>query len=362
MSAVEENQAELMRLADASLNRLAEGLRFLEDVCRFVLNDKTLGQRLKNLRHLVTVSGWEKQKELVFAGNATGDVGANLEAATGNEIPRDLLTSVVSNSRRAQEALRSLEEVAKIMVLHPGLSAVKLQQTRFEMYTIEKEILSKLTRQEKVRQICGLYVVIDTAALHGRKHCEVAAQVIRGGARVIQLRDKTMDRGLLLPIARDLKSLCAQNNVPFIINDYLDLALAVKADGVHLGQTDLPVAVARQLAPVDFLIGCSVTGVPQAKQAQADGADYLAVSGVYPTASKEAVKPLGVVMVKHIATVSDLPLVAIGGIKLEYCLELRKAGADAIAVISAVLGARSPAAAARQFAKKFNEKNNKNNR
>jgi len=357
MSAVNKNSTEIYRLADASLNRLAEGLRYLEDVCRFVLNDETLSQRLKNLRHLVTVSGWETQKGLIDARNAAGDVGANLEAAADKDTPRDLLTSVAANSRRAQEALRSLEEAAKIVVLHPGLAAGKLQSARFEMYTIEKEIISKLTRREKARQIRGLYVVIDTEALNGRKHREVTEQVISGGAKIIQLRDKTMERGLLLPIARDLKSLCARHNALFIINDYLDLALAVKADGVHLGQTDLPVAVARQLTPIDFLIGCSVTGVKEAKQAQADGADYLAVSGVYPTTSKQEVRPLGVSMVKRIAGVSDLPLVVIGGIKLEYCLELQKSGADAVAVISAVLGARSPAAAARQFAKKFNEKN-----
>lgn len=356
MKSTELNSIQLLRLADASLNRLSEGLRYLEDVCRFVLNDKELSQRLKNMRHQFTVSGWENQKALIDARDAAGDVGTNLEATADIEVNRDLLASVAANSRRAQEALRSLEEVSKVTVFMPKLIPVNIQQARFDMYTIEKEMLGKATRREKAERIRGLYVVIDTAALQGRSHREVTAQSIRGGAKVIQLRDKTMDRGLLLPIALEMMALCQRSGVLFIINDYVDLALAVKADGVHLGQTDLPVNVVRQMIPIDMLIGCSVTSVKEAKQAQADGADYLAVSGIFPTASKTDVKPLGIEPVKRIKRATDLPLVAIGGIKLEHIKELKSLGVDSVAVISAVLGTKSPEAAARQLSKKFEEK------
>ncbi|MDD5190315.1 MAG: thiamine phosphate synthase, partial [Dehalococcoidales bacterium] len=130
----------------------------------------------------------------------------------------------------------------------------------------------------------------------------------------------------------------------------------VKADGVHLGQTDLPVKIIRQMIPIDMLIGCSVTSLSTAKQAQKDGADYLAVSGIYPTDSKAGVTPLGTGLITRVKKVSDLPLVAIGGIKLEHIKELKSLGVDSIAVISAVLGAKSPEAAARQMTKKFGGK------
>jgi thiamine-phosphate pyrophosphorylase len=334
----EANLKELMRLADASLNRLAEGLRYLEDVCRFAINEASLNQRLKNMRHEFTVSEWESQKALIEARDADGDVGASLEVPANKEVNRDLTASVVANCRRVQEALRSLEEAAKVVTITPKITSANLQQARFEMYTIEKEILGKISRRDKVKQIRGLYIVIDTEALRGRSHLKMTEQAIRGGAKIIQLRDKTMDRGQLLPIALEMK------------------ALAVKADGVHLGQTDLPVKIVRQMVSIDMLIGASINSVKTAKEAQADGADYIAVSGVYATTSKDNVKPLGTGLVKRVRSAVDLPLAAIGGIKIEQIAELKRLGVDAVAVISAVLGAKSPETAARQFSKELEER------
>ena len=122
-----------------------------------------------------------------------------------------------------------------------------------------------------------MYAVIDTEALKGRSHLEITRQVIQGGAKIIQLRDKTTNKKDLLPIAQALKNLCAEKGALFIMNDNLDIALAVGADGLHIGQEDLPVSVARKLAPIDMLIGCSVFNAEQAQQAVADGADYVAV-------------------------------------------------------------------------------------
>ncbi|MDD5189898.1 MAG: thiamine phosphate synthase, partial [Dehalococcoidales bacterium] len=213
MNSPDTNPKQLLRMADASFNRLAEGLRYLEDVCRFAINDAALNQHLKNLRHKFTVSEWPNQQVLLDARDAAGDVGTNLEAAADKDVKRDLSASVVANSRRVQEALRSLEETAKVIPLLVSLAPADFQQARFEMYSIEKELLGKITRQTKASHIYGLYVVIDTAALKGRSHLEMTAQVIRGGAGIIQLRDKTMDRGQLLPIAAAVKALCAQHHV-----------------------------------------------------------------------------------------------------------------------------------------------------
>ena len=213
--------------------------------------------------------------------------------------------------------------------------------------------MSRLLRQDKTKRLSGLYVIIDTQALQGRSHVEVARQVIRGGASVIQLRDKTLGKKELLTIAHRLKDLCAEQGVLFIMNDYLDLALETEADGLHLGQGDLPVSVARKLLPIDKIVGCSTTTVELALAAQSEGADYIAVGSMYPTSSKETAKVVGLERLRQVRQAVSVPLVAIGGITRDNVAEVMAAGANAVAVISAVLAADSPEAAAREIVKRI---------
>jgi thiamine-phosphate diphosphorylase len=236
------------------------------------------------------------------------------------------------------------------------LDSEKFKQARFELYTLEKALFFKLLRKEKVNRLTGLYVVMDTPALKGRSHGEVATKAIKGGAKIIQLRDKVTSKKELLPIARQLRELCSEQNVLFIINDHLDLALAVDADGLHLGQDDLPIKVARQFLPGDKLLGSSVRTVEQATAVQAEGADYIAVGSIYPTPSKEAAQVVGLERLRQIRKVVSLPLVAIGGINQDNVAQVLGAGADSVAVIWAVLGAEDVEGAARQIASKFEAK------
>jgi thiamine-phosphate pyrophosphorylase len=340
------------RLVDASLNRAAEGLRYLEDVARFLLNDPALTKRLKLLRHNLLVSDWHFQKQLLEFRDATDDVGLGINIAAEKENKRDLMSSIVANSRRAQEALRTLEEFSKISNYSTHLSANKLEKARFDLYTIEKELAGKMLRQDKTDRLRGIYVIIDIQALNGRSHLDVALQAISGGASVIQLRDKTLDHGKLLPIARDLKKLCSNKNVLYIINDYIDIALAVQADGIHLGQTDLPVTIARKMVPIDMIIGCSTDTVTQAKRAVANGADYVAVGAIFPTPSKDT-EIIGLKALSKIKQAVRVPVVAIGGINKTNIAEVKLAGADAAAVISAVMGAASPEKVVRELTRKF---------
>jgi len=259
----------------------------------------------------------------------------------------------VANARRVQEALRVLEELAKVPDTTPELDSEKFKKARFNLYTIERTLLSKLLRKDKVKGIPGLYVIIDTQVLKGCSHIEVASQAIRGGATTIQLRDKFQSKKELLPIAQQLKNLCAEHNVLFIMNDYLDLALASDADGLHVGQDDLPVKVARKLLPMDKILGCSTTAVDQAITAESEGADYIAIGSMYPTSSKETAKLVGLERLQQVRQAISLPLVAIGGINKDNVAEVLAAGADSVAVIGAVLGAESPEEAARQIAARF---------
>jgi thiamine-phosphate diphosphorylase len=154
----------------------------------------------------------------------------------------------------------------------------------------------------------------------------------------------------LLPIAEQLKQLCAEHNVLFIINDHLDLLLAVDADGLHLGPDDLPIKTARRLLPVAKILGISTRTVEGAVAAQAEGADYLAVGSMYPTPSKQAAQVVGVTRLSQVRKAVTLPLVAIGGINKENAAAVMAAGADAIAVIRAVVQAEAPDKAARELA------------
>jgi len=251
----------------------------------------------------------------------------------------DLAALTAANSRRVQESIRVLEEFARLSSSPLAVKPSKLQHMRFEIYELEQELVSRLKRHDKLSRLSGVCVIVDTAALKGREETEVAARAIKGGAVVIQLRDKRYPRAKLLDTARRLKKICSANGVLFIINDHLDIALAAEADGLHLGQEDLPLTEARRLLPMGTLIGCSTTSVAQAVRARSDGADYVAVGSIYPTRSKEKYRLVGLAMLERVRTAVSLPLVAIGGINHINVKEVMKAGADGVAVISAVLGA-----------------------
>jgi len=346
MASSEATSRQRLRIIDANLNRIGEGLRLLEDLARLLLNDTALTQQLKTLRHELITSDWPSYQQLLQARNAEGDVGINI-TAQGQAKPRDLPVMVAANARRVQESLRTIEELAKLP--DTKLDSAKFQQARFNLYTLEQKLLSKLMRQDKIKHLPGLYVIIDTQALKGRSHIEVAKPVIRGGAKTIQLRDKIGNKKKLLPVAQQLKNLCADKGALFIVNDYLDLALATDADGLHLGQDDLPIKVARQLLPIGKILGVSTTSVDQATTAESDGADYIAVGSIYPTPSKETAKVIGLDGLRQIRQAVTLPLVAIGGITQDNAAEVMAAGADAVAVIRAILQAESPEEAARQI-------------
>jgi thiamine-phosphate pyrophosphorylase len=335
-----------LRIIDANLNRIGEGLRFLEELARLMLNDDNLTQQLKNMRHEMVRVDWSWQQQLLKARDSEGDVGTNMEVP-GEENRREIPVAIVANARRVQESLRVMEEIAKAPSI--SIDSEKFKQARFALYTIEKLLLSRVLRQDKIKRLSGLYVIIDTQALKGRSPAEVSRQAVSGGAKVIQLRDKEYSKKELIPVAQELRDLCAEQDVLFIMNDYLDVALAVDADGLHVGQDDLPVKVARQLLPTDKILGCSARTEDKAIIAQAEGADYIAVGAMYPTPSKKTAEVVGTERLKQIRQTVTLPLVAIGGINQDNLSEVLAAGADSVAVISAVLGAEDVAEASRQI-------------
>ncbi|MEK6529603.1 MAG: thiamine phosphate synthase [candidate division NC10 bacterium] len=194
-----------------------------------------------------------------------------------------------------------------------------------------------------------LYVILDRTASHGRDLREILDGVIAGGGRLVQFREKEWPLRRCLPLLEDLRRRAKQAGIGFVVNDRLDLALAVEADGLHLGQDDLPASVARRLLPPSMFLGVSTHSLEQARQAEREGADYVAVGSIFPTATKPEFQLVGLDLLRTVRQAIAAPLVAIGGITADNAEEAIRAGADGVAVISAVCGARDPAEATRRL-------------
>ena len=196
-----------------------------------------------------------------------------------------------------------------------------------------------------------LYLITDARQSRGRSHRQVVEAAIEGGADAVQLRDKAAPAGTLYQVARELREITRKANVSFIVNDRLDIALAVDADGVHVGQEDLPASAARRILGPGKILGVTAETVEETLVAEKDGADYLGVGPVFEArgTKADAGPPQGPAIIANIRPHTRLPIVAIGGIKAENARLVREAGADAAAVISAIVAADDIAQAAREL-------------
>jgi len=195
----------------------------------------------------------------------------------------------------------------------------------------------------------SLYVILDRAVARGRDLVELLDAAVAGGCRLVQLREKEWPSGRLLPMAERLRDRCRAAGATFVVNDRLDLALALGADGVHLGQDDLPPAAARPLLRPGMILGLSTHSLEQARAAQAAGADYVAVGSMFPTGTKPDFQLVGPELIGKLRGEISVPLIGIGGITHDNVAQVIHAGADGVAVISAVCAAPDPEAATRRF-------------
>jgi thiamine-phosphate pyrophosphorylase len=194
-----------------------------------------------------------------------------------------------------------------------------------------------------------LYVILDRVAARGRDLDEILAATLEGGCRMVQLREKEWPSGRLLPLAERLGGRCRRAGVTFIVNDRVDLAVAVGADGVHLGQDDLPPRAARPLLRPGMILGRSTHTLVQATRARDEAVDYVAVGSMFETATKPDFELAGPDLLRRIRPLTRQPLVGIGGITHANVGDVIRAGADGVAVISAVCGDPDPAAATRRL-------------
>lgn len=197
----------------------------------------------------------------------------------------------------------------------------------------------------------SIYLVTDDGCLQGRALIDCVREALEGGVTLVQYRAKTASSAEMYAEALQLKALCDSFNVPLIINDRLDIAMAVGAAGVHLGQDDLPCAAARKILGEDYLIGVSAHNPAEAKAALQSGADYLGCGAVFGTATKADVKKLGTEGLAAICKAKGLPVVGIGGVTADNYREVRAAGADGAAIVSGILAQPDICATVRAIAK-----------
>ncbi|MEE8363765.1 MAG: thiamine phosphate synthase [Dehalococcoidia bacterium] len=205
------------------------------------------------------------------------------------------------------------------------------------------------SRHPKADRLRGLYVIVDPEHTAGRPLLDVARAALNGGANVMQLRDKLSDKRPMLERAEQLQRLCDEFGAAFFVNDHADVARIVGSDGLHVGQSDLPVEAARQVLAPGQMIGTSTHNLEEAGASQAEEVDYLAVGAIYGTGTKTITHPAGVETLARVRPSISVPVAAIGGINVSNAGPVLEAGADMICVISAVSLAPDPEAAAREL-------------
>lgn len=350
-----ENSA--IRVLDAAANRAVEGMRVVEDFARFVLDDAYLTHLLKSLRHDLAEAVLTEMGETRQALRETQvDVGTSI--AVPSESHRSDSYDVCSAScERVKQSLRSLEEYGKTVSQH---FASRCEVLRYRWYTLEKALALTHHSRQRLSE-ANLCVLIDGGTT--LEEFEIfAQQLIEAGVPMIQLRDKQLCDRELIERANTLCKLAHRARVPsqgdtarseratlVILNDRADVAAATNADGVHLGQDDLPVKAAREILGAHKLIGVSTHNIEQARAAVLTGANYLGVGPTFPSHTKAFAEFAGAEFLQQVAAEITLPAFAIGGIGLENLNIVLNTGIQRVAVSEAVAAATDPAKAARSL-------------
>ncbi len=322
-------QPAVLRILDANFDRAREGLRIIEEWCRFALNDSGMANECKQMRQEL---GMWHTAEIRSARDTMGDVGTALTHPR-EEQRAGIEQLLQANLCRVQEALRVLEEYGK---LHSASMSSGCKQMRYQVYTLESNLLNY--HRQQIFTKAKLYLVTSPAP----DLIQRVEAALQGGLTLVQYRDKQSNDIDRLAIAQQLCKLCHDYGALFILNDRVDLALAVDADGVHLGQQDIPVALARQILGSQRIIGRSTTSPEEMSLAIKEGADYIGVGPVYETPTKAGKAAAGLEYVQYAAKNATVPWFAIGGIDSNNINDVLQAGAPGVAIVRAIMAAENP--------------------
>lgn len=320
----------ILRAIDANLNRAREAFRVVEDICRFGFGDRLLTRRCKSLRH--ELSSWSTAfdvMDLVMMRDAAGDVGRHVEQKT-EYVRKDIEHLLKANFSRAEQALRSIEELSKTV---DAELAQGIEQIRYGTYELERAVLVAQFSAEKLADT-RLYVLVDGGA-DVNEFVERIRLLVDCGVDAIQLREKSLDTQSLLERAETLVQLTRQHDTLAIINDRVDVAMAARADGVHLGQQDMPIDQARKLVGPRMLIGLSTHSIEQARRAEQLPVNYIGVGPTFPSNTKSFENFTGPELLVQVADEISLPAFAIGGINESNLQRVTETGFHRVAVSGA---------------------------
>lgn len=339
------------RIIDANFNRAREAIRVIEEFCRFALNSVQLTERAKQIRHEISKAISKLDAVLLISSRDTlDDVG--IGRTVDNQFVRgELLDCFTAGCKRLTEALRALAEMTQTL---DRSVAEALEKLRYSAYTLEKDIVTYADTIERFKRV-KLYIIITSNL--PTEVISLTYKCVDGGADCIQLRVKAVEDDVLFALAVEFVRICKDAGVLSIINDRIDVAVASGADGVHLGQNDLPVEQARKLQFAPLITGKSTHSPMQLRAACQERPTYAALGPVFATTTKPAAPAVGLDYVrqaKEILEGTGIGNVTIGGITLDNVEEVLKAGADAIAVCAAVTKAADPEKACRAFKEKIN--------
>ncbi|WP_346999978.1 thiamine phosphate synthase [Dehalogenimonas sp. THU2] len=259
-------QGQTLRIIDANLDRTAEGLRVLEDVSRFYLDSSLISKRLKSLRHRLLENCHFSTAELLSARDSAGDVGRESEAVKRSA--GDIGETVTANARRVEQSLRVLEEMARLPEI--TIDGAVFETIRYAVYDIEKELTVLLSRQAKTSRLSGRYTTAG--------NMDDVTAALAEGSQSVQLDPGSLKRCDLWGLATETRKRCNNAGALFIIGEFADIAVAVKADGVAIDGGSLPPPVVRGLLAIDQLIGYAAMNVEEAVSAESGGADYVLCS------------------------------------------------------------------------------------
>lgn len=339
-------QRGVYRIIDANFNRAREAARMMEEYCRFALNCGVLTGRAKQLRHELSAEiGKLDAGRLITSRDTAGDVGVG--QTVDNQFKRgDLRDCFTASCKRLSEGLRALAEMAQ--TIDPSVART-LEKLRFDAYALEKDIVVFSDVSEKFKRV-SLYVIISSSL--PADVLSLAGCCAAGGADCIQLRAKGIGDDELFALAVEFVKVCRDAGVLSIINDRVDIASAAGADGVHLGQNDLPIEQARKLQLTPLMMGKSTHTLEQLRAACDELPTYVSLGPVFSTGTKPDAKAVGLDYVAEGTKVlggSGIGHVAIGGIGVDNVEEVLRAGAGAIAVCSAVTEVADAAGACREL-------------
>jgi len=338
------------RIIDANFNRAREAIRVIEDFCRFALNSGPLTERAKQLRHELSAAiGKLDANRLISSRDTPGDVG--IGKTVDKQLQRaDLKDCFTAGCKRLTEALRTLAETTQ--TLNRSVAGT-IEKLRYAAYTLEKDIVVFSEPAEKFKRV-GLYVIISSSL--PADVISLTHRCVAGGADCIQLRAKDADDDKLFAMAVEFVQICRAADVLSIINDRADIAVAADADGVHLGQNDLPIEQARKLQLTPLIIGKSTHSLEQLGAVCKERPTYVSLGPVFATKTKPTVEPVGIDYVRQgTERLADTGIgnVAIGGITLDNVEEVLSTGARTIAVCAVVTEAADPTTTCKELKEKI---------